>query len=255
MVRVGIVSDIHMRNEYIDEITEALTLVLDGLASRQVDHLFVLGDLIEDAESAAADEANVERVHELFERPSIPVTYLLGNHDVINLSRDTLSTILGQERFYGSIDFGDNSVIFLDSTSGGPEHPHGRLGPAQRSWLDDALRTCDDPLILCHHPLGDFDLSENVWFSEYPEQAFLLDREDVLDTLVDEGSAQGTISGHIHQTERTTFRGLSHVSANAFSKEVPDNPVAGTFVEVDITTQPTVYVKTRTETVATYTID
>lgn len=253
MTDLALISDVHMRDDYTSQVQEALEGVVAILAEGEPARAFVLGDLIEDSESAAADRANVERVHEILEDAPFPVTYLLGNHDVENLTRETLSNLLDQERFYGVVEVEGTPVVYLDSTIEPADGAGGRLGSDQRAWLADILPEYDNPLILVHHPLGSFDLSDNEWFNEYPERAFLGDRKETLDVLEEAGPIRGTVSGHIHQSASSTFRGIPHVSVNAFSKELPDKPITGTFAEVDTGDGGRIDIKIRRDVVASYT--
>lgn len=234
MTDLAIVADIHMRNAQASQITEELAHVLDRLEADPPDHLLVLGDLIEDDESAEIDLANLERVSDLFGAGPCDVTYLLGNHDVENLTRGRLAAELDQKGFYGVVDVDGTPVVYLDSTNDPEPGARGRFGAEQRTWLADVLPELDRPLVCSHHPLGPFDISENVWFKDYPERAFPSDRKETLDVLAGSGPIRGTLSGHIHQTGSVDFRGMAHVSINAFSKELPDKPVTGTYAEVHV---------------------
>jgi hypothetical protein len=62
------------------------------------------------------------------------------------------------------------------------------------------------------------------------------------------------INGHLHDPAHTRYRGIDHVTINAFSKETPDVPITGTYAELEI--DETVRIETRvgSETVATYEI-
>jgi hypothetical protein len=88
MTRLSIVPDVHMRAGHVPRVTEELTAVVDRLAERDVDHAFVLGDLIGDGRTAAIGGGNVERVRDLFDDAPFPVTYVLGNHAVEDLRYD-----------------------------------------------------------------------------------------------------------------------------------------------------------------------
>lgn len=255
MTRIAVIADVHMRDRYAPEVSRELERVVDELEERPPAHAFVLGDLIEDGETADGDRVNVRRARSILDGASFPVTYLLGNHDVENLPRETLSELLGQESFYGRHDIGGTPVVYLDSAAESRTGPSGNLGAEQLAWLDGVLPELDEPLLLVHHPMGAFDLSANEWFREYPERAFLTDRLEALGRCADAGGVRGTISGHVHETQFSRFHGLPHVSVNAFSKERPDVPLTGTFAEVSLAEPPEVTVGTRERTVATYHLD
>lgn len=254
MGRLALFPDIHLRDGHMSEIETELRTAIDNASDKGLDHAFVLGDLIEDADSVATDEAHIKRVREIFDDASFPVTYLLGNHDVEVLSRDNLSSLLNQDKFHGVIKAADIPIIYLDSSKEETPGARGELGLEQREWLADICLGYDEPLILSHHPFGNFDISGNEWFRNYPERAFLSDRKEALDALEEAGPARGTISGHIHQSGFTNFRGMPHVSVNAFSKEVPDKPLTGTYAEVEVDDRISVNVKIRNKTLTSYTI-
>ena len=242
-----------MRDGHTSQILEALEGVVNILEEIDPAHAFVLGDLIEDCGSTAADRANVEHVHEILQDAPFSVTYLLGNHDVEQLTRESLSSLLDQEQFYGVIEVNGTPIIYLDSTIEQVDGARGRLGSDQRAWLAEMLTQYNKPLILIHHPLGNFDISDNEWFKNYPERAFLSDRKETLDILEEAGPVLGTISGHIHQTQFSKFREMPHVSINAFSKELPDKPLTGTFAEVRVGDRVNIDTKIRRDVITSHT--
>lgn len=254
MAELGLVADLHMRESEASGLSAALRDVVDHWESNTPDHAFVLGDVIEDGENARADRDNLQRVREILERLPCDVTYLLGNHDVENLTRAELTDTLDQDRFRGVVELGDTSVIYLDSTMEQTPGARGALGPDQRQWLEAELRTHEQPLVLCHHPLGAFDISENVWFGDYPERAFVFDRKETLDVLDAGGPIRGTISGHIHQPGCGDFRGMTHVSLNAFSKETPELAITGTYAEVSIGDAVSIDVRVGDDRLSSHTI-
>jgi 3',5'-cyclic AMP phosphodiesterase CpdA len=254
MTDLALVADIHMRDAEADRISAELRAVMDRWEEYNPDHAFVLGDLIEDGDSASGDLANLERVRDIVEAAPCPVTYLLGNHDVEQLTRPEVGDALDQPQFHGVVELDDTAIIYLDSTLETPPGARGSLGATQRTWLETELPKHDTPLVLCHHPLGNFDLSGNVWFEDYPERAFAFDRQEALDVLEDGGPVRGTVSGHIHQPGFVDFRGMAHVSLNAFSKETPDTPLTGTYAEVQIDDGVTIDVKVGNEIRMSYTL-
>jgi len=254
MGRLALFSDIHLRDGHASEVEAELRTAINNISTQNIDHAFVLGDLIEDADSVATDKRHIKQVRKTFDDASFPVTYLLGNHDVEALSRDDLSSLLNQDKFHGVLKAADIPIIYLDSTKEATPGARGELGPEQRELLADACSEYDEPLVLSHHPFGNFDISGNEWYKNYPERAFLSDRKEALDALEEASPARGTISGHIHQSGFTNFRGMPHISVNAFSKEVPDKPLTGTYAEVEVDDRISVDIKIHGETLTSYTI-
>lgn len=244
---VAILSDIHMRDGHIAEVSSELEAVLKRLDDdHDISHAFILGDLIEDCGGVEADQENIQRTCSILEDWSVPVTYLLGNHDVEHLSKSELRSLLGQDDFYGVQEVEGTSFIYLDSAYKEVRGAGGQVGPDQLEWLDDKTSSMSDAVLLVHHPIGNFNLRTNEWFCEYPEQAYLWDRKEVL-KRIDDTAVRATVSGHIHQTGYNEFWGLPHVSVNAFSKELPDIPLSGTYAVLEMGNISEIRVRTRTK--------
>lgn len=255
MSRIALLSDIHMQNDHVQVIREGLERAVARFEEVDPAHLFVMGDLIEDGDSAATDVENVRRVRDVLQGCSFPVTYMLGNHDVENLSRDELGELLGQDSFYGLEAFDEGAVLYLDSSIEETSGARGRLGPTQREWLDERLVETSAPVVLVHHPIGNFDISDNHWFSDHPERAFLGDRKEVLAIFEANGTVGATVSGHIHQTGFTRFRGVPHVSVNAFGKELPDVPFTGTYATLDLAPEREIHVDSPQDEPVSFSLD
>jgi 3',5'-cyclic AMP phosphodiesterase CpdA len=230
--RIGLVSDVHMRNAERDSLRRTLRTVVDRLEWFDPHHAFVLGDLVEHEATAEADRRNVEAVREAFESTSFGTTYLLGNHDVENLDHGDLAGLLGGQPPFGHVDVEGQDVVYLDSSAPRLPGARGEVGEEQLAYLEAILPTLSGALLLVHHPIGYYDIRENQWFGEFPERAFLGDRRELLEVVSEAGTVRATFSGHIHETRSTTFWGVDHAVVNAFSKELPEKPVTGTHGEV-----------------------
>lgn len=182
MTTVALLSDVHMRDEHAAAVGAELDAVIDELEAAAPARAFVLGDLIEDGASPERDAANVRAVRDRLSAGEFPVTYLLGNHDVENLDRATLSDLLGQGSFRRVERVDGTPFVCLDSTRDGGCGARGALGAEQVAWLRETLPGLADPIVLTHHPVGDFDLSGNDWFRRFPERAFLGDRKELLES-------------------------------------------------------------------------
>jgi Icc-related predicted phosphoesterase len=226
-VRVGIVSDVHLRSADRAAVRDELGAVVDRFAGR-VDRAVVLGDLIED-EDAATDRDHVRAVREAFDALDAPVTYLLGNHDVERLSRADLRELLGVERFHGRI--GDTDLFSLDSAGPQGSGARGVVPDGHLAALDEGLADADDAVVFVHHPLAHRSLDDNEWFAEAPERAFCWNREEVEDVLA-RHDVRAVVNGHVHETAHVRSRGVDHFAVTAFNKEFPGASVTGTYAEL-----------------------
>lgn len=229
-VKVGILSDIHLQRAHDAAIRAELDRALDSLDDFGPDRLVVLGDLIED-ESPAADREGVRTVRAALGSLGVPVTYLLGNHDVARLSRDDLRALLGVERFYGRVEGTD--LFYLDSSAPERSGAQGAVGEEQLAFLDRELADAEGAVVLVHHPLGYRDLSGNHWFAAEPERAFCGNKREVNDVLARHDVA-AVVNGHVHETAHVRYRGVEHITVNAFAKERRGRPVTGTYAELTL---------------------
>ncbi|GAA1325538.1 metallophosphoesterase [Streptomyces sanglieri] len=255
MTRIGIIAEVHMRTEHATDLVNELNWIADHFEHNfEPDHVFLLGDIIQHGKTREEDITNVERVMSALSDCSFPITYLLGNHDVINLTRDELADILDQDSFFGEVNVEDETFVYLDSSLRGTKTPSGMVGPDQLSFAKKSLTKHANPFVLVHHPIGNFDLSDNYWFAEFPEQAYLCDRKKLLDIMSKSGNIQSTITGHIHKHEYTTFKDLPHLSISAFSKETPNKPLTGAYAQLTVEESSTAEIKVRDQTIAQYRI-
>ena len=252
MVRIGIVSDVHLQDRYREQAERELERVHDRFEEEfDADYVVVLGDLIEHSNDPERDERHLERVVDLFGQSSAPTRYLPGNHDVATINPVDLRATFGHD-LWGQDAVGDLTLVFLDSSAPHLSGARGEVGDEQRAFLDDVLGQADDALVFVHHPTHYHDIRENVWFGEYPERAFAGDKKEVDAILHEHDSVRAVFNGHIHEADCTTYEGTSHVTVNAFAKQRPDAGVSGTYAEVTVEEDVSVHLKQGAERLATY---
>jgi 3',5'-cyclic AMP phosphodiesterase CpdA len=141
-----------------------------------------------------------------------PVLTALGNHDDRgNYLKVFDKTVVGKQRVAGKhvivVERPPVRVIILDSLFYVNKVP-GLLGQAQRRWLQDYLKKCDNtPTILCvHHTLGDSD-------------GCLLDVPRLYHIIEPVRKVKAIVYGHSHKYGFSEFEGihLINVPATAYS--------------------------------------
>lgn len=235
MVTFGIVADVHLQKPYVDETAAELERVVTAFNETvDPDAVVVLGDLIEHDDTKVTDQEHIEKVVSAFENCNAPVTYMLGNHDVMNLDRDEVVKLIDQEP-WGSIEVNGWDVVYLDSSAPRLHDARGELDSDQLAFLEESLAETDSAIVFVHHPVHYHDLSENEWFAEYPEEAFCGNKKRVEDVL-DREHVHAVFNGHLHETHHAIVDGVDHVTLNAFAKQTPDNEgVAGTYATATVT--------------------
>ncbi|WP_147127498.1 metallophosphoesterase [Shimia ponticola] len=141
-----------------------------------------------------------------------PWTVTVGNHD----DRETFKSVFGVGHcdpngfVQSSHDLDGTRVIVLDSASEEPapegmrgaRDPAGQLCPARLTWLDHQLASAKGMpvLIVFHHPAIPTCITLDDWILRSPEA--------LIDRLVAHGQVRHVISGHIHMTTTSFFRGI-----------------------------------------------
>ncbi len=248
-LRLGIISDIHMRSGFREEIAAELDRVVEQLQRFDPDLVVMLGDSIED-ETAQLDREHIEMVREHLSFGP-PLRMLGGNHDVINLSLETLESLFGHP-LDDVVRMKNETLVFLNSVTHRLGNPRGEISVDGFELLREL--DPDEPVtVFTHHPLHYRDVSDTVWWATRPEEAFCGNKRAV-NEVFEELSVRCVINGHLHDANHTVYKGVDHVTINAFSKEKPDVPITGTYAEVEIEETIRVEMKVGSETMAYYEI-
>lgn len=229
--RLGVVTDIHLDTENRTSIRSSLQTMISRFNDEFRPHrTVILGDLIQDSESAEADRDNVKYLIESFSDLTCPITYLIGNHDVQNLSPSTLEAILDQKTWGTIADVGG---VYLDSSAPHVPGAAGAVTPAQLEFLTQGDIAPKSSLMFVHHPIHYHDIRSNYWFGTSPERAFCVNKNDIHPIVEDLGIA-GVFNGHLHESNHTTVNGVHHFTINAFNREFPNAEITGTFAEITV---------------------
>ena len=183
------------------------------------DFVMVLGDLIED-ESPEADLANYAQAVSILSGLNMPVHYVYGNHDLVNLTHDQLLTVSGEVALNSSFDVEGWHLVRLHSTASfelpdrsGPEHGlRGDVAPEHLDWLDQDLAAASQPtMVFTHFSAADLNLTGQFWYGDAPDQALLANRAEVRDILESHDVAMA-MNGHVHWNNHTVHNGISYIT-------------------------------------------
>jgi Icc protein len=167
-----------------------LQKVLDWIRAERPEGLVVTGDLAR-LTGQAGDYENFKKLMTpvIAERP---VCLALGNHDDRENFQRAFEKSAGEKqpvrgKHVVVVNAGPVRFILLDSLLFVEKTP-GLLGKAQRVWLENYLRTCDDrpTLLFFHHSLGDTD-------------GELLDALRLFELIRPVGKVKAIVYGHSHE--------------------------------------------------------
>jgi len=204
-----------------------LQKVIPQILSVQPDGVAIAGDLAR-LEGKLGDYANLKKLL----RPvadKTPVFMALGNHDNRENFLRVFDNVAGEKQQAGGkhvvvVNKPPVRLIILDSLFYVNKVP-GLLGRAQRRWLEDYLRKCDDtPTILCfHHTLGDGD-------------GDLLDVPRLFNLIKPVRKVKAVLYGHSHAYGFSEFEGIHLVNLPATGYNFNDTEPVG-WVEARLTSK------------------
>jgi Icc protein len=202
-----------------------LQKVIPQILSVQPDGVAIAGDLAR-LEGKVGDYANLKKLLKPVAGKT-PIFMALGNHDNRDNFLSLFNNTPGEKQPVGGkhvvvVNKQPIRLIILDSLFYVNKVP-GLLGKAQRQWLGDYLRKCDDtPTILCfHHTLGDGD-------------GDLLDVPRLFDLIKPIRKVKAIFYGHSHEYGYSEFEGIHLINLPAMGYNFSDTEPVG-WVEARLT--------------------
>lgn len=202
-----------------------LQKVAADIASAAPDAVAITGDLAR-LSGQPGDYTNLKKLLSPVAEQT-PVFMALGNHDdrqnfgkVFTENPGEKQPVRGKHVIV--VKDGPVRMIMLDSLLY-PNKTPGLLGQAQRRWLDDYLKKCDEtPTILCfHHTLNDGD-------------GDLLDVPRLFSLVKPIRKVKAILYGHSHVYGYSKFRGIHLINLPAVGYNFSDSQPVG-WVEASMT--------------------
>ncbi len=241
VVRIGIVADVHVHdtnspNEHkvMTNYEPRLAAFVAAMTEWPADAVVSLGDLVNGVFVMGADLGDPARIPALLDHAVTllrgfpgPIHYVLGNHDVYNLSKSQFLVGTGSPATYHSFDLGAYHLVILDVqfNKAGRDYEHvswmvqGTIPIAELEWLRADLAATEKPtLVLVHQPLDvDFEL-----LAGGPP---ISNAAEVRTALAASGRVIAVFQGHTHDCSHTVIDGIHYVTFAAMvDHDVPTPP-------------------------------
>lgn len=179
-----------------------LAKAIDSINAEHADAAFVIhtGDMTE-----WGDPAAFKTLADEMARLTMPVHFIMGNHDDIGAFADTFSTVeLDTNGFaQSSVETPVGRFLLLDTHI--PRQSAGGYCEKRRQWLSEVLNASDAPVFLCMHhpplPIGIFGMDQ---YSLQDADAFY----EVLAPHKDR--IRHIFFGHVHRVIFGTWRGIPY---------------------------------------------
>ena len=221
--RLAFLSDTHIAEDVENNYRgfypyRNLEKVVPDLVSNSPDGVLIAGDLAR-LTGQPGDYANLRKLLNPVAEKT-PVFMALGNHD----NRENFLKVFDETpgdkpnlkgKHVVVVKKASTRVIMLDSLLYTNKVP-GLLGKAQRQWLEDFLKECDEtPTILCfHHTLSDGD-------------GDLLDVPRLFSMIAPIRKVKAIVYGHSHAYGFSEFEGIHLINLPAVGYNFSDNDPVG----------------------------
>ncbi len=251
VVRLGIVTDVHahdMNSPEEEKVmvnwVERVEAFVDSVTAWPADVIISLGDYVNGRFVMAGDVdlGDPERIEAIFQNAyatltqyNAPVHYVVGNHDVYDLSKEQILAVTGTESTYYSFDLGGFHFVILDAQFDKNENDYnhiawmvqGLIPTIELDWLRADLAASDLPtLVLVHQPLdSDFDL--------YAGGPPVFNHRAVRDVLAADGDVIAVFQGHDHDNVYRLIDGIHYVTFAAMVDHTVPGPPTWAQVTLD----------------------
>ena len=173
-------------------------------------HLFLMGDL---THHGLYEEYKI--LKDALDCQPFETTLMLGNHDRRSSFIKAFPN-LSEDFQQGSQNFGETKVLYLDTLDEGAKIKHsGFICEERMQWLKGNLLSAKGPvIILSHHHMLPTDL-------DGMDEIRLINGREIAKVLAASGRCQMVISGHVHRTIYTTYKGLAHAIIQSPCHQMP----------------------------------
>ena len=214
--KILLMSDIHITEPGVDIFglnpADRFRLCLQDAVEHHADarHFFLMGDLTEHG------HYNEYKVLEaILKNQPFEFTLMLGNHDRRSVFLKAFPNLI--EGFQqGSKKFGQTKIVYLDTLDEHAKNSHGGLLCKERlRWLEANLSSDNtQAIILAHHHMltSGFNALDEI---------NLLNGRYVAEAIAASRCCQMVISGHVHRTLVSTFRGVTHAMIKSPCHQMP----------------------------------
>lgn len=229
----GIFSDLHAGScdfssySACTKYAANLTAMVSAFNSWDPDFVIETGDLLSSdgcfggcSENKTQNEALLDAAEALYDNLTMDRHYVLGNHDLLLLTKTEFFSHVGGSQNYYYQDYGDYRIIVLDAQYDEFDEDDapsdGRISTAELAWLENiALNTTKKCLVFTHQPLNDGNFSSSF---------VITNASTVRDKLEAAGNVIAAFHGHIHFQDYTeVINGIPYYSVRSNIGDYAEN--------------------------------
>ncbi len=246
---VGIFADLHAHDtnspgekKVMVNYGERLQAFVDAMNAWPADLVIELGDFVNGRFVSGVPLGEPERIVGILEQAeaiyaklTIPRCYVLGNHDVYDLSKAEFLEGTGALSTTTSFDAGGYHFVFLNAqfNKNGEDYGHvswmvqGRIPKTQLAWLREDLAATENPTIVCiHQPL-------DVAFSLTAGGPPVANSDEVKALLAESDVVLAVFQGHEHENAYSLIEGIHYITFEALIAHTEPTPPSWAMVTLD----------------------
>ena len=248
-LRIGVFTDLHAHDtdspgekKVMTNYAERLSAFVEAMNAWPADVAIELGDFVNGKFVLGAPLGSPERIpgilaaaEALFAGFKGPRYYVVGNHDVYDLSKEEFLAGSGAPWTYGSFDAKGYHLVVLDAQYTTKDVPLGRatwvvqgwIPQVELDWLRADLAATKKPTIVCVHQRLDGALEG---WTKKPQ---VLNADVVRGVLESSGVVIAVLQGHDHENAHVEINGIHYVTFQALVDHAGGTPPSWAKVTFD----------------------
>lgn len=216
-ISFGIIADLHYadketwRNRHYRDSYEKLTRCIETFNELKPSFIIELGDFI-DANEKDIEIGYLKKIDGVYRKFNSDRYYILGNHDLVVLSKEEFLSITGSGMKYYSFEYGSYHFVVLDGNynKDGSDYNAGNfdwtetyIHAPQQEWLKKDLKKAHDKtvFVFVHQTLHD---ETDVYGVK--------NALEVRSILEEAGNVRAVFQGHNHQGDYKLINGIHYVT-------------------------------------------
>ena len=226
LLSIALVADLHcapitVGNRHCSESLGKLQAAVKALETKEPDLIICLGDMIDKSETIEEELSCIREVKDCLNTLPAEKHFLIGNHDVSELTKKQYMSACGTAAPYYSFDYKGVHIVILDSnfnddgSSFGPGNINGKgywVSQEQILWLKDDLTSSEETpaLVFCHANLDHRIRRDGKLNGHIVKNAAEL--REIFETT---GNVRAVIQGHDHGGVQQTINGIPYITLHA----------------------------------------
>ena len=227
-LKIALIADIHHGIDVGTKLGAAALPLLKSFVNwvndLRPDLVVELGDRVNDLDRDTDYRWTCEVAH-AFGKVIAPRVHILGNHDVMALSRDETEDAMQVSFASHSRDANGYHLVFWNCSVNFEDGTY-HLSAADLEWLSTVLAATDLPTVIFSHvPLDNGSMLGNFYFERLvPNGGQYADGAAARDIIERSGKVIACLAGHTHWNSRNTIDGVHYITIHSLTESFTTHP-------------------------------